>query len=166
MILGIPTSAYTFIHVLLSLIGIGSGFVVLYGFISGKLLHGWTGLFLVTTVATSVTGYGHPAHNVTPGHIIGAISLVVLAIAILALYGFHLAGAWRTMYVVSASLALYFNFFVLVVQSFEKVPALKELAPTHSEPPFAITQLSVLAAFIVLTVTAVKRFQVEPAHAV
>src|SRR5215472_9465441 len=138
MILGISTAVYTFIHVVLSLIGIGSGFVVLYGFISGRLLGGWTGLFLATTVATSVTGYGFPAHKITPGHIVGALSLVVLTVAILALYRFQLAGAWRSTYVVSASLALYFNFFVLVVQSFEKVPALKELAPTQSEPPFAI----------------------------
>jgi len=166
MILGVPAAVYTFIHVLLSLIGIGSGFVVLYGFISGRLLSGWTGLFLATTVATSVTGYGFPAHKVTPGHIVGALSLVVLTIAILALYRFDLAGAWRSTYVVSASLALYFNFFVLVVQSFEKVPALKELAPTQSEPPFAIAQLVVLAAFIVLTVKAVKRFRIEAAPAV
>jgi hypothetical protein len=166
MILGIPTATYTLIHVFLSLIGIGSGFVVLYGFISGRLLSGWTGLFLATTVATSVTGYGFPAHKITPGHIVGALSLVVLAVAIPALYRFHLAGAWRSTYVVSASLALYFNFFVLVVQSFEKVPALKELAPTQSEPPFAIAQLVVLSAFIVLTVRAVRRFRVEPAHAV
>ena len=166
MILGVPAAVYTFIHVLLSLIGIGSGFVVLYGFISGRLLSGWTGLFLATTVATSMTGYGFPAHKVTPGHIVGALSLVVLTIAILALYRFDLAGAWRSTYVVSASLALYFNFFVLVVQSFEKVPALKELAPTQSEPPFAIAQLVVLAAFIVLTVKAVKRFRIEAAPAV
>jgi len=166
MILGIPASAYTFIHVLLSLVGIGSGFVVLYGFLSGRWQGGWTGWFLATTVATSVTGYGFPTQKLTPGQIVGALSLVVLAIAIVALYRFHLAGAWRSTYVVSASLALYFNVFVLVVQAFEKLPALKELAPTQSEPPFAIAQLVVLLAFIVLTVRAVKKFRMQAAHAV
>ncbi len=166
MILGIPASAYTFIHVLLSVVGIASGFVVIYGLLDGKRLAGWTGLFLSTTIATSVTGFGFPAHKLTPGHIVGIISLLVLAVTVAALYQYHLAGAWRSAYVVGSALALYLNVFVLVVQSFEKVPFLKELAPTQSEPPFLIAQLAVLAIFIVLTVRAVKRFRSQPAHAV
>ncbi len=161
MILGIPASVYTTFHVLLSLIGIASGFVVIFGLISGKRLDGWTSLFLWTTVATSVTGFGFPINGVTPGIILGILSLVVLTAAILGRYTFHLAGPWRRVYVVDAAVALYFNVFVLVAQSFMKVPALKALAPTQSEPPFAVAQLAVLVLFIVLTTLAVKRFPVQ-----
>src|SRR5207253_1791059 len=129
MIFGMTTSTFTFVHVLISLVGIGSGFVVLFGLLAGKRLNGWTALFLATTVATSVTGFGFPFDHLLPSHKVGIISLLVLAIAILARYVFHLAGAWRRIYVVSASVALYLNVFVGVVQAFEKVPALKELAP-------------------------------------
>jgi len=166
MILGLPASIYTFVHVLISLVAIGSGFVVAYGLAAGKRLAGWTGLFLATTIATSVTGFGFPAQHVTPGHIVGIISLIVLAVAVAALYRFHLAGKWRSIYVISASMALYLNVFVLIVQSFEKVSFLKELAPTQSEPPFLIAQLTVLALFIVLTIREVKRFRAQPLHAV
>jgi hypothetical protein len=165
MILGMPASVYTLLHVVLSLVGIGSGFVVMYGLLEGKRLDGWTGLFLATTVATSVTGFGFP-HKLLPSHVVGIISLVVLAVAILALYTFHAAGAWRSLYVVSSSLALYLNVFVLVVQAFMKVPFLKELAPTQSEPPFLAAQLAVLALFVALTVRAVKRFRIQPVPAV
>ena len=130
MILGMTTATYTFVHVLLGLIGIGAGLVVLFGLISGKRLDRWTMLFLATTLATSLTGFGFPNDHVTPGIVIGILSVVVLAIAIFARYGRHLAGAWRRTYVICASIALYFNVFVAVVQMFEKVPALKTLAPT------------------------------------
>jgi len=158
MILGMPASTYTFLHVLISLIGIGSGFVVIYGLLTGKRLDGWTGLFLVTTLATSVTGFGFPFAHLLPSHKVGIISLVVLALAILARYGFHLAGTWRWIYVVSAALALYLNVFVAVVQAFLKVPALKALAPRQTEPPFLVAQLAVLMLFIGLTIVAVRRF--------
>jgi hypothetical protein len=154
--------AYTLIHVLISLVGIGSGFVVLYGLIKGKLFSGWTTWFLATTVATSVTGFLFPFHGFTPAYAVGAISLVVLAVAILARYSFHLAGASRWIFVVSSMLALYFNVFVLVVQLYQKVPALKALAPTQSEPPFLVTQLIVLALFFALTIVAARRFRIEP----
>ena len=159
MILGLPTAVYTFIHVVLSLAGIGSGFVFVYGLVIGKELNRWTALFLATTTLTSLTGFAYPFHGVTPGIVIGIFSMVVLAVAYLARYTLHLAGSWRWIYVVSAMLALYFNVFVLVVQSFERVPALKALAPTQSEPPFAIVQLAVLALFITLTVRALRRFR-------
>jgi hypothetical protein len=154
--------AYTLVHVLISLVGIASGLVVFYGLLQGKLFRGWTSWFLATTVATSVTGFFFPFHQFTPAYSVGIISLVVLAVAILARYSFHLSGAWRWIYVVSSMLALYFNVFVLVAQLFQKVPALKALAPTQSEPPFLVTQLIVLTLFFVLTIVAAIRFRIEP----
>lgn len=150
MILGMTTSTFTLIHVLLSLVGIASGFIVVYGFLTGKRLNSWTSIFLATTVLTSLTGFLFPVEHILPSHIVGMISLVVLAVAIVARYALHLANAWRWIYVVSAVLALYLNSFVAVVQSFLKVPALKALAPTQKEPPFLVAQLTVMAIFIVL----------------
>jgi hypothetical protein len=161
MILGM--TAFTLFHVLLSLIGILSGFVVVFGLVTGKRLNGWTILFLTTTVATSATGFLFPYHGFKPSHAVGIVSLVVLAMAIFALYGRGLAGAWRRTYVVSAVIALYLNVFVLIAQLFMKVPALKVLGPTQSELPFLGTQVVVLLIFIVLGFLAGKRF---PAKAV
>jgi hypothetical protein len=161
VILGMTTSTFTLLHVLISLAGIGSGFIVVYGLLTGKRLDGWTAIFLATTVLTSLTGFLFPVEHLLPSHIVGIISLVVLAIAILARYGLHLSGAWRWVYVVCSVLALYLNSFVAVVQSFLKVPALKALAPTQKEPPFLVVQLIVMALFIVLGILAVKKFQVE-----
>ena len=156
---------FTFFHVLLSLIGILSGFIAVFGMIAGKRLDGWTALFLVTTALTSITGFFFPFHGLTPGIILGIISLVVLAFAIPARYLFHLAGAWRKVYVVTASLALYLNVFVLVAQLFGKVPSLHALAPTGSEPPFLISEVVVMAVFIALTIAAAIKFRPEPLHA-
>ena len=161
--LGMSLSTFTLVHVLISLVGIASGLVVLYGLLTGKRLDGWTALFLTTTVLTSVTGFGFPFDPLLASHKVGIISLVLLAIAILARYGLHMAGAWRWIYVVTAVMALYLNVFVLVFQGFEKVPALKALAPTQSEPPFLVAQLIVLAIFIVLGIFAVKKFHPERA---
>jgi hypothetical protein len=165
MILGMSTSTFTAVHVVLSLIGIVAGLLAVYGLIQGKLWAGWTHLFLLTTVLTSLTGYLFPVEHVLPSHIIGAISLVALAIAMVALYGQNLNGGWRRTYVISAVVALYFNVFVLVVQSFLKVPALHALAPTGSEPPFAVVQFIVLVAFVWLGFRAVKRFRAETVQA-
>ncbi len=154
-------TTFTLIHVVISLIGMGSGFVVMFGLLTGKRLNGWTALFLASTVATSMTGFLLPFHHFMPSHVIGLISLLVLAIAIVARYRRHLAGAWRWIYVVSAMLALYLNVFVLVAQAFAKAPALKAMAPTQSERPFLISQLVVMALFIVLSIGAVKRFRIE-----
>jgi len=157
--------AYTFVHVLISLAGIFSGFIVLFGMFRAKPLPGWTAVFLITTVLTSVTGFFFPVHHILPSHIVGIISLVLLAIAIYALYARHLAGIWRKVYVVTAVLALYLNVFVGVVQSFLKIPTLKSLAPTQSEPPFKLTQLAVLILFVVLIIAAAVKFRGEPVQA-
>jgi uncharacterized membrane protein SirB2 len=161
MILGMTISTFTLVHVLLSLAGIGSGFIVVYGLLTRQRLDGWTALFLTTTALTSLTGFLFPVEHLLPSHVVGIISLVVLAVAIVARYAQRLAGAWRWIYVVCAVLALYLNSFVAVVQSFLKVPSLKALAPTQKEPPFLVAQLAVMAIFIVLGTLAVRRFQVE-----
>jgi hypothetical protein len=165
MILGMATSTFTLLHVLLSLVGIGSGLVVVFGLLTGKRLDGWTALFRAATVATNVTGFLFPFHQLLPSHKVGMLSLVVLAVVILARYAFHLAGLWRRTYVIGAVIALYLNVFVAVVQAFLKVPALKALAPTQKEPPFLAAQLVVLLVFAGLTVFAAKRFHTEPKHA-
>jgi hypothetical protein len=161
MILGLPTASFTLLHVLISLIGILSGIAVMFSLLTGRRLDGFTVLFLVSTAATSLTGFAFPNAHITPGIVIGILSLIVLAIAIVARYAMHLNGSWRSIYVVSVALALYFNVFVLIVQSFRKVPALEALAPTQKEPPFAIAQGIVLVVFIILTVIAVKNFRTQ-----
>ncbi len=158
MIIGMTTETYTLLHVLISLVGIISGLIVLCGLLAASRMDGLTALFLVTTVLTSVTGFGFPFDHLLPSHKVGIISLVMLAIAILARYALHMAGSWRWIYVVTATLALYLNVFVLVVQLFEKVPFLHAMAPKQSEPPFLVSQLVVMAIFVVLTIFAVKRF--------
>jgi hypothetical protein len=155
------TSTFTLVHVVLSLIGIFSGLIVLFGMLGAKRLGGWTALFLVTTVLTSATGFLFTSTSFTPAQAVGAISLVVLAVAIVALYVCRLAGAWRWIYVAGAVLALYLNAFVSVVQAFQKLTFLQPLAPTQSEPPFLITQVVVIAIFAVLGIVAAKRFHPE-----
>jgi len=154
---------YTIIHVLISLVGIFTGLIVLFGMLAGNRLDSWTKWFLITTVLTSVTGFFFPFHGFTPAIGVGVISLLVLAIAIYARYPRHLAGAWRWIYVVTAVIALYFNVFVGIVQAFEKIPALKIIAPTQTEPPFKLAQLIVLAFFIVFAIAAATRFRNEAA---
>ena len=145
---------FTYVHVALSLVGIGSGLVVLGGLFAGKRLDRWTALFLWTTVLTSVTGFFFPVEHFMPSHALGIVSLLVLGVAIVARYPFHLSGAWRPAYVVGCVSALYLNVFVLVAQLFQKVPVLHELAPAQSEPPFLLTQSLLLAVFVVLTIAA------------
>jgi hypothetical protein len=159
MIFGMSLATYTVVHVVISLIGIGAGLIVLFGLLNGKLLSPWNGLFLLTTVLTSVTGFFFPYTAFTPGIILGILSLIVLAIALLALYAFHLNGGWRRTYAITAMIALYFNIFVLIAQLFGKVPALHALAPTGTEAPFKISQLLLLALSIVLITMAAKRFR-------
>jgi len=151
---------FTLVHVAVSLAGIASGLVVLYGMLTANAMGRWTAFFLATTVLTSATGFGFPFEQLLPSHIVGAISLVVLAVAIVARYVKRLTGAWRLVYVIAATTALYFNVFVLVVQLFRRVPALHDLAPTQSEPPFAVAQLVVLVIFLALGVAAAKKFRV------
>jgi len=162
MILGMSVAVFTQVHVAISLIAIAAGFVVVFGMIAAKRLPLLTTLFLITTAATSVTGFLFPYHGMTPGIVIGILSLVVLLFAAVALYGGHLAGGWRVTYVITAMMALYLNFFVLIVQSFEKVPALHALAPTQKEMPFKAAQLVTLVIFVVLASLATKRFRLHP----
>jgi hypothetical protein len=163
MILGMTT--LTFVHVVLSLIGIFAGFVVLFGMFSAKRLDGWTSLFLVTTVLTSVTGFFFPFHRLLPSHVLGILSLPTLAIAIYARYSRRFAGGWSRAYVITAAIAQYLNVFVLIAQAFMKVPALKALAPTQSEPPFFVAQSVVMVIFIVLTIFAAKGFRLDAVRA-
>ena len=159
MVFGISLSAYTTIHVIISLIAIAAGFIAVFEMIANKSLGIWNTIFLWTTIATSVTGFGFPITGVTPGIIVGIISLVFLAVALFALYAQHLAGPWRWVYVITAIVALWFNVFVLIVQSFQKIDFLKALAPTQSEPPFQIVQGVALVLVVVLAIIAVRRFR-------
>jgi hypothetical protein len=163
MILGLSTHAFTVVHVIISLIGIASGLIVVFGMLGSRRLGNWTALFLLMTILTSVTGFFFPIHGVTPALTVGVISLVILAVALLARYVKHLVGAWRWIWVVTAVAALWFNTFVLVVQSFLKLPALHALAPNGNEPPFLIAQGAVLIVLVVLGVAAVIKFRPAPA---
>jgi hypothetical protein len=158
MILGMSLSTFTTLHVIISLIGIVTGIVVVLGMLGGRKLGGWTAIFLATTVLTSATGFLFPFTKLLPSHVFGIISLVVLAAAVLALYVFRLEGPWRWIYVAGATLALYLNVFVGVVQSFQKLAFLQPLAPTQAEAPFVVAQVAVLAIFAALGFLAVKRF--------
>lgn len=157
MVFGLPIDEFTRLHVLISLIGIASGFAVLAGMLLGKHCRNTTAVFLAMTVLTSVTGFMFPLGKVGPPHIIGALSMVVLAAALWALYGKRLVGRWRVVYIISAVIALYLNVFVGVVQAFQKVEAINALAPTQTEPPFAIAQGATLLLFAGLGFLALKR---------
>jgi hypothetical protein len=163
MVFGVSLSTYTTVHVIISLVAIVAGLVVVAGMVQDKRLDAWTSLFLWTTVLTSVTGFGFPFERLLPSHYTGFISLAVLAIAILARYSFHMAGAWRWIYVITAVLALWLNVFVLIVQLFLKVSSLQPLAPTQSEPPFLIAQTLGLLVFVYLAYLGVSRFHPKPA---
>ena len=154
-------TTFTLIHVVLSLVGIVAGLVVAGGLVAGQRLDGWTGLFLVTTVATNATGFGFPFVTFLPSHAVAIISLVVLAVVIVARYVKHLSGIWRTIYGWGTVLALYLNVFVLVNQLFRRIPALVVAAPKQTEPPFVLTQLVVLALFVWLGRAAVKGFRAQ-----
>jgi hypothetical protein len=163
MVFGIGITTFTLIHTVLSLIGIFAGLVVVGGLVAGKRLDGWTGLYVVTTVLTNVTGFGFPFVKFLPSHAVGVLSLVVLAVVIVARYVKHLAGAWRGVYVVTTVLALYLNVFVLINQLFLRLPALIVAAPHQKEPPFVVTQVLVLVMFLWLGKAALKGFHGETA---
>jgi len=148
-------------HVAISAIAIVSGVAVIYGLVTANRISRWTLLFLVTTTATSVTGFFFHRDHLLPSHIVGAVALAVLALTCLALYGFRLRGVWRAVYIVGTVLSLWFNIFVLIAQAFLKVPSLHVLAPLGSEPPFAIAQSIALLVFIILGVRASRRFHPE-----
>jgi hypothetical protein len=159
MILAMSIPAFTLLHVIITLIAIGSGLIAVGGMFASHRLPVTTALFLFTTALTSVTGFLFPIHGFTPALGVGILACVILAVALFAFYKEHLVGAWRWMYVIAAVASLYLNVFVLVVQSFVKVSALNALAPTQTEPPFAITQAAVLGIFILITLVAVVKFR-------
>jgi hypothetical protein len=161
MPINLPT--YTLIHVLLSLVGIIAGLVVVGGFLAGVRFNRWIGIFLASTVLTNVTGFGFPFVTLLPSHILGALSLLVLPVAIAALYWKRLVGVWCRVFVVLSILALYLNFFVLLAQLLQKIPVLAALAPNPQAPAFAAAQLIVLLLFLGLGWAAVKRFRNVPA---
>ena len=161
MILGMSIATSTLVHVIISLIGIVSGLIVLFGMFGSRRLPGWTALFLLTTILTSVTGFILPSVGLTPARIFGIISLLMLAAALLAFYGFRLGGAWRWIYVGSAVLALYLNIVVLIVQAFLKIPFLHALAPTGTEPPLLIAEGVLLVIFLVFGLIALISFHPE-----
>jgi hypothetical protein len=170
MILGMSLSTFVLVHVIISLIGIGAGFIVMFGMLGSNRMPGWTASFLLLTILTSATGFLIPplvSEKLLPSHMIGALSLVLLAIACFALYGQKLSGSWRWIYVLTALLAQYFNVFVLVIQSFLKVGPLHALAPSvpPSEPPFAVVQGVVLVFFIIFIIGAIRRFRPMPTFA-
>jgi hypothetical protein len=161
MVLGMSLATFTLVHVIISLVAIVSGLVVMFGLLGSNRMSGLTALFLVTTILTSVTGFFFPFTQLLPSHMIGILSLVLLAIACFALYGQRLSGAWRWIYVLTAMISLYLNVFVLIIQSFLKIGPLHALAPSvpPSEPPFAVVQGIVLVFFIVVIIGAVRRFR-------
>ena len=161
MVLGMSLSAFTMVHVIISLIGLATGFIVLFGLLGSHRLPGMTALFLLTTILTSVTGFLFPFDKLLPSHMVGIVSLIVLAIACFALYVMKLSGAWRWIYTLTAMIALYLNVFVLVIQSFLKIGPLHALAPSvpPSEPPFAVVQGIVLVFFVIAIIGAARRFR-------
>ena len=170
MILGMSLSTFVTVHVIISLIGIVAGIIVMFGMLGSNRMPGLTAIFLLFTILTSATGFLIPplvSDKLLPSHIIGALSLVLLAVACFALYGQKLSGGWRWIYVLTALISLYLNVFVLVIQSFLKVPALHALAPSvpPSEPPFAIVQGIVLVFFVIVIIGAIRRYRPMPTFA-
>jgi hypothetical protein len=161
MMLGLSLSAFTTLHVIISLIAIVAGLIVMFGMLGSNRSPGLTAIFLLFTILTSVTGFMFPFNGVTPGIVVGILSCILLAIACIALYGMHLSGAWRWIYVVTALASLYLNVFVLVIQSFLKIPVLHELAPGNppAGPAFAVVQGIVLVFFVIMTIGVWRRFR-------
>ena len=157
MILGMSLANFTILHVAVGLIGIGSGLVVLAGLILRKRLDVWTNLFLATTIATSVTGFFFPFERLLPSHIVGLLSLAVLGLALFARGARHLEGPWLRAFAISSCVALYLNAFVLIAQLFNKVPALKAMAPTQSESPFVLAEGGLLLLFGTLGTIAARK---------
>src|SRR5216684_7523011 len=164
MVLGMSLATFTLVHVIISLIAIVAGIIVVFGMLGANKLPGLTAIFLLFTILTSATGFLFPFEQLLPSHMIGILSLVLLAIACLALYVMKLSGAWRPVYVVTAMISLYLNVFVLIIQAFLKVGPLHALAPSvpPSEPPFAVAEGVVLVFFIIVIIGAVRRFRPMP----
>jgi hypothetical protein len=159
MVFGMDLATFTLLHVLISLVGIIAGFVAMLGLLASRYPGGWTTTFLATTILTSVTGFFFPFTKLLPSHIVGIISLILLAVAVFSFYVQHMRGVWRPVYVTTAMLSLYLNVFVLIIQAFLKVAALKLLAPTQTEPPFVIVQGATLILFVAIIVLAAIKFR-------
>jgi hypothetical protein len=155
----IDITTITLGHTVISIVAIAAGLVVVGGLIAGVRIDGWTGIFLVTTVLTNVTGFFFPFTHLLASHWIGIISLIILPVVIAARYWKHLVGPWCGIYVVGSVVVLYLNFFILIVQLFRRTPALLVAAPKQTEPPFVLTQLLVLALFVWLGFAAFRRFR-------
>ncbi len=162
--MGIDLPTFTLIHVVISVLGVIAGLVVVGGLMAGAPMGGWTFLFLVATLLTSVTGFMFPFTAVSPAHVVGGISLLVLAVCLAARYWMRMTGRWRAIYVGSAVVALYLNVFVLMAQLFTKTPPLAALAPTQQEAPFAVTQMLVLVVFVWLGWSALRGFRADAAR--
>lgn len=160
--MGMSLAAFTILHVIISLIGVVAGILAMSGWLKSDPSRTPTAVFLATTILTSATGFLFPFTKLLPSHIVGIISLVLLAVATFALYGSRLMGIWRPIFTITATLSLYLNVFVLVVQSFLKIPILKALAPTQTEPAFLVAQGGTLLAFLALTILATVRFRPPP----
>ena len=161
MMLGLSLANFTLLHVVISLVAIVAGLIVMFGMLGSRLMPGLTAVFLILTILTSVTGFGFPVDKLLPSHVIGIISLVLLAVACVALYAMGLKGVWRPIYVVTALVALYLNVFVLVIQSFLKIPTLTALAPGNppSGPVFGVVQGLVLLFFAVVIIGVWRRYR-------
>jgi hypothetical protein len=157
--LGLSLSTFTTLHVILCFVAIGSGVIVIAGLLRSKRLEGWIAVYLVSALAASASGFGFPFEKILPSHILGVISLVVLILATVARYLFHLAGAWRWVFSVGVVLGVYFQIFVAIAQLFQKVPSFQMLAPTQSEPPFAIAQGIALGVFVALAIPGAIKFR-------
>jgi hypothetical protein len=165
MILGMSLATFTLVHTAISLIAIATGLVAMAGLLTSRALLGWTAVFLLTTILTSVTGFLFPFVQLLPSHIFGILSLVLLAAAVVALYGLRLAGVWRPVYIVTAMVSLYLNVFVLIVQAFQKIGPLQALAPTQTEPPFLAAQGLTLLAFAIAIIAGLRRYHPLPRFA-
>jgi hypothetical protein len=164
MILGMSLATFVLVHVVISLIAIVAGLIVMFGMLGSRSQPGLTAIFLLFTILTSATGFVIPPfvfEKLLPSHLFGILSFILLAIACIALYGMKLAGAWRWIYVLTALISLYLNVFVLVVQSFLKIPALTALAPGNppAGPIFAVAQGLVLVFFVVMIIGVWRRFR-------
>ena len=156
MILGIAIPVFLTLHVTLSLLGIVSGLAVAATLLRGRYPVAVTAIFLASTILTSATGFPLPPYGFDPPRVVGTLSLVLLALAVLGLYAYKLAGWWRSIYIGTAMAALYLNCFVAVIQSFQKIPAINALAPTQTEAPFVIAQVVLLLAFVAIGVAAIR----------
>ena len=161
MMLGLGLSAFTTLHVVISLIAIVAGLIVMFGMLGTYHAGGLAAIFLILTILTSVTGFMFPFNGVTPAILVGILSCVLLAIACIALYAMKAAGPWRWIYVLTALVSLYLNVFVLVIQSFLKIPPLHEIAPGNppAGPAFAVVQGVVLVFFVIMTIQVWRRYR-------